>query len=263
VNTVVSKQFSKGILGIDAISVGQRIVVFGAAGNLDGNGNLTMTATATRMLITRLRGIVQSNNANQMVMNLEAIDGRKPGGFSLTDAGADPANYVVDTSANLAAQSRVNVWGFVNSFGHADEADFKAQTVINISTIPSILHANWKRQGYDKAFTTISATRLELNLTSDRLGRFHFLNRAGVVDDLTSDFMGMPVGITAPDEGSALFCISQGISIQTYSDFAEFVVALEERINNGDEVLSTIALGQFNDLSATMKATWLVVRFAL
>lgn len=262
-NTVVSKQLSKGILDIDAISVGQRIVVFGTAGNLDGNGNLTMTATAARMLITHLRGIVQSSKAHQMVMTLEAIDGRKPGGFSLTDAGADPANYVVATSANLAAQSRVNVWGFVNSFGHTDEADFNAQTVINISTIPSILCANWKMQGYERAFTATSPTRLELDLTLNRLGRFHFLNRAGVVDDLTTDFAGMPISITAPEDGSASFCIVQGISFRAYSNFAEFVVALEERINKGDEVLSVSALGQFDDLGATMKARWLVVRFAL
>lgn len=262
-DTVVGQQFSKGILDINAISVGQRIVVFGSAGALDGNGNLTMTATAVRMLITHLRGFVQSSNANQMVMDLEAIDGRKPGAFSFKDVAADPDTYTVATSANPAVQSRVNVRGFVNFFGHADEADFNAQTITNVSTIKSLLHTNWKRVDYDRAFTATSPTRLELNLTPDRLGRFHFLNRAGVVDDLTTDFAGMPIGITALDEGSAVFCISQGISFHSYDDFAEFVGALEERLDKGDEVLSVTALGQFNDLSATMMATWLDVRFAV
>ncbi|NTV82004.1 MAG: hypothetical protein HGA24_11360, partial [Candidatus Aminicenantes bacterium] len=48
----------------------------------------------------------------------------------------------------------------------------------------------------------------------------------------------------------------QGISFRTYSNFAECVVALEERIDKGDEVLTVTALGQFNDLGATMKARW-------
>jgi hypothetical protein len=263
-NTVVSKQFSKDNLDIDAISVGQRIVVFGSAGELDGAGNLTITAKAARMMITHLRGIVQSNNTNPMVMELGAIDCRKPGDFSFTDVYADPDNYEVDTSASLAFGSRVKVWGFVNSYNHAPaEADFKSQTVINISTIPGFLHANWKMQGYEKAFTSTSANGLELYLAQNKLGIFHFLCRADVVDNLATDFGSKPIVITARDEGAAFFCIAQGLYFRPYTDFGEFAYELTDFINKGGDVRYITALGLFNDGQATMKAGWIVVRFAL
>jgi hypothetical protein len=263
--TKVSRQFSKDTFSKDDISVGQRIVVFGDNASFnESTGRLLITASAARMFITHLRGTVKSISSGVMVVNLSAIDGRKPGVFDFSGTGADPANYEIGTSgltlSNIKKDTRVKVWGFVNVFGSIPP-DFKAQTVINISTVYGLIHVNWNPADY-KAFSEKSDQRLVLNF-NENLGRYHFLFRAGMVDDLVTGFGGQPVVIKAPDSGTPFFCIAQGLYFRPYTDFSEFSGALNDFILNGGDVRYITAIGLFNDDIATMNASYLVVRFPL
>ncbi len=263
-NTRVSRQFSKDAFSKDDISVGQRIVLFGSDATLnESTGQLNMTANGARMLTTHLRGKVKSISSGLTVVELSSIDGRKPSSFDFTGTSADPANYAINTSGlnllNIKKDTRVKVWGFVSEFGPTTR-DFRAQTVINISTVIGLMHVNWNPADY-KAFSEISDQRLILDIDNNNIGKFHFLLRAGTVDDVVTDFKDLPVTIKAPDKGSAFFCIAQGLYFRAYTDFSNFADALDDFILKGGDVRYITAIGVFNDDSATMNAGYLVIRF--
>ncbi len=259
-NTQVSRQFTKDTFSKDDISVGQHIVVFGnnAVFN-ESTEQLFMTASAARMLVTHLRGTVKSVSSSTIVVNLSAIDGRKPSVFNFTGTGADPANYKIDrtglTLSKIATNTRVKVWGFVNQFGPSTTPDFNARTVIDISTMLGLMQVNWN-PAYNGAFS-ISNQSLVLNFNED-LGRFHFLLRDGMVDDLVTDFGSQQVVIK---DGKGLFLIAQGLFFWPYIDFGNYVNELDNYQYKGAKVRGITAIGTFDDDTATMTPGYQVVRF--
>lgn len=139
-STTVKKQLSMDSFAIDAISVGQRLTVFGTLTD-DRISSLELDAANghARMLLGSVRGEVVRNDGD-FNLNLSSINGRNPSLYDFSgtgvDAGndADPTNYEIATTSldvsGFGTGTRVAVRGFPTPFGSAPE-DFTAQSVIS------------------------------------------------------------------------------------------------------------------------------------
>ena len=112
VNTTVRRQLSANAFSINDISVGQRIMVFGEL-NADET-QLDAAEGYACMLLTTLRGKVVGNDSTVMI-DLEAIDGRRIGKFDFSGTGidsandADPTNYEINSGKFDDATSALTV----------------------------------------------------------------------------------------------------------------------------------------------------------
>lgn len=142
-STTVLKQLNVGSFGIQDISVGQRIAVFGTITN-DQVSDLQMSAANgyARMNLSALRGSVVAlpDETSDLILNLSSINGRSISLYNFTGTGtdgsdADPANYEVDSGAlpldTITVDETVGVGGFPTPFGTAP-SDFTAQTVVSL-----------------------------------------------------------------------------------------------------------------------------------
>jgi len=141
-STTVKKQLSMDSFEINAISVGQRLTVFGTITN-DSISNLVIDAANgyARMLMSNVRGEVLHND-EAFDMTLSSINGRNPTLYDFSGTGidasndADPANYEIATSSldvsAFGTGSTVSVRGFPRAFGSAPK-DFEASTLISRS----------------------------------------------------------------------------------------------------------------------------------
>lgn len=264
-NTTVTRQLSIDPFGINDISVGQRIMVFGEI-NEAGETLLDATEGYVRMLLTSLKGVVVSVNGS-VIVNLNAIDGRNPDMFDFTGTGidgdndADPTNYdidpgVLDTSG-LAAGTPVRIRGFVTPFGHpADQADFEANTIINVAEVKGLMIVNWDPPASD-AIAKLSRSGIELNL--DGVGHFHHIIRAGVAIDLAQ--LSQTPFIEPEGNGSRLFQIVQDHRRQFFFSFEGFAEELAERLDNNADVNHIIAVGYFDDASVILESNFIIVGF--
>jgi hypothetical protein len=260
--TIVGRQESKDRFDINAISVGQRIMVFG---ELDvDETELDATQGYVIMLLTTLKGTVVEVD-NNVVISLNAIDGRSVDVFDFQGTGidpdndADPANYDIDPSdldtSGLESGTPVKFRGFVTPFGHpADQADFEARTMINVSDVKGLMIANWFPAAAD-AIEDLSELGFTLNL--ENAGPFRHLIRAGVSQDLTG-LDNAPI-VESEDDGSGLFQIVQGGSRQVFFTFEGFVEELLERLDNDAAVTHIVATGFFDDNNAILESDFIIV----
>jgi len=262
-NTTVTRQLSIDPFGINDISVGQRIMVFGEIDEADETV-LDATEGYVRMLLTSLKGVVVSVNGS-VIVNLSAIDGRNPDLFDFTGTGvdrdndADPTNYDIDpgslVTSGLATGTPVRIRGFVTPFGHPeDQADFEANTLINVAEVKGLMIVNWHPPASD-AINNLSRSGFELNL--EDVGHFHHLIRAGVAIDLKQ--LGQTPFIEPEGDGSGLFQIVQNHRRQFFFTFEGFVEELSERLANNAEVTHIIAAGYFNDTNALLSSDFMIV----
>jgi hypothetical protein len=261
-NTKVSKQLSATMASITDISVGQRILAFGSASTDSGKETFDAGNGAVRMMLSTLRGTVVSKGSNSMVVDLQAIDGRRISIFDFTGTGidsthdADPDNYEIDTSAldttDLKAGTPVRIRGFVTPFGQAPE-DFEARTVVNVTHVPVVMHVTWNPAS-TQAIVVMSPALLSLDLTGE--GMFHHISRSGAVTDLDT-LAQSPSLVPAPSGG--LFFISQGSAIQLFTTFGGFVIALDTRLIGGAAVNGLIATGDFHEDSSVLEATSIIL----
>jgi len=140
-STTVTRQLATGSFDIDAISVGQRIVVFGTVTN-DSAGDLQLSAANgyARMRLSALRGTVKGlpDATAWFALDLSAINNRSIDLYHFAGTGVDTASdadavfYEIDTGAlpldGIGMEDAVAVAGFPTAFGSAP-ADFTAQTV--------------------------------------------------------------------------------------------------------------------------------------
>jgi hypothetical protein len=257
-NTKVSKQLSATMASITDISVGQRILAFGLASTDSAKVTFDAGNGTVRMMLSTLHGTVVSKGSNSIVVDLQAIDGRRISIFDFTGTGidsaydADPDNYEIDTSAldttALKAGTPVRIRGFVTPFGQAP-GDFGARTVVNVTHIPVVMHVTWNPAS-TQAIVDMASTELSLDLTGE--GLFHHISRSGVVTDLET-LAQPPSLVPAPSGG--LYFISQGSAIQLFTSFGDFVTALDTRLIRGAVVNGLIATGDFDEDSSVLEAT--------
>jgi hypothetical protein len=262
--------------GIQSISVGQHIDVWGKAGT-DGSGGPTLDATAgrVRLDVTRLTGTVAAPPAPgpmggpvTITVTLSSLDGVDVSNFNFAGTGsssandANPKTYLVTIpvalpATGLAINAPVRLFGFVTPFGSAPP-DFAAQTLVNYSATQSLLLVSWG-DGTATPFTSLSGTGLVLNASAFALGAIHFIETGPTTLDLTT----LSTGPTIVPDPSAMdmFAIQTGSHMQpmvpeaVYQDFSMFEAALAAQLNGTNVALGMIATGRYDPPSNTFTAT--------
>ena len=240
----------------DDISVGQRIAAFGA---LDGStSTLDATSGLVRLLVTSVAGTVNQTGAGLLEMAIQRIDGRRIALFNFAGTGAssatdaDPAHYQVSTGlldlTGLTTGTPVRVLGFVTRFKTAPP-DFTAQTVVNLTNHPATLLVNW-RPPTAVPFTSSTNTGLVLNLAG--VGGAHYVWRGPVATDLVG--LSLPPTITPNDPNSGLFALGSSGTVQVFTQFHDYRLALAQHLAQGQLANTVGAHGIFTDSSVTITA---------
>jgi hypothetical protein len=270
-NTVVTRAGDlPSVLTHQAISVGQRVSVFGTA-TTDSAGLTTVDATAgrVRLELTSLWGNFLGSGTGVTTVNLQAIDGRAASGYNFAGTGpstaqdANPANYEVRTStlpvSAIAVNAATRYFGFVTAFGAAPP-DFDARVLIDFTNTASELRISWKEPGTTTPFVSAAAAGIVVDLASASLGSLHVVRTGPQVSDLKS-----LTGNTSIVPGTAtvqVFAIHTDGSdheVKTYTAFADFVTDLNARLTAGKKLDALWARGQMNATTNVFTATQLTV----
>lgn len=241
-------------LDISAISVGQRVTIYGnVTANDAARVHLDATAGAVRMYVTHLAGLVNSIVPGQTDIELHAIDRRRVQIFDFSGTGtgpdtdADPDNYEVATGnlfMNPVATGRpVVVYGFPNAFGAAPP-DFEGRTIVDFSDVRSTLGIGWGSEGTVAPFLSIGTDGLVLDNQNPDIDVRHHIKQGPVLIDLTR----LPSGtvIKPREPGRNLFVVKTTDSLQLYSDFDDFVTALLNELDGATTARSMFARGHYD-----------------
>jgi hypothetical protein len=246
-------------LDIGALSVGQRVEVFGtlAAGPAPGSTEpplLDADPGRVRLLVTRLAGETLGVIPGQLRLDLRSIDGRRIGLFDFTGTGiapevdADPADYEIDTGAldlaHLEPGEGAQALGYVRPFGSAPD-DFSAVTVIDRrAPFSAVLGLGWGARGTAAPFTSLGPDGLLPDLANPDIGvRHHLLTAAGLTDllDLPAAPWIRPLGT-----GPGRYALAKGRRVEVFGEFAPFAARLAEEIGAGERVRSLHAEGRYD-----------------
>jgi hypothetical protein len=246
-------------LGIDAISIGQRVSIRGTqAGPATTDANAPQvlfdaTQGAVRMHVTRLAGIVNTVTPGQADIELYAIDRRRAEIFDFTGTGmsteqdADPANYEVITGnltlAAFAEGKPIVAYGFPNAFGMAPP-DFFGRTVIDYTDVRAKLGFSWGAGGTTAPFTSIGPDGLLLDIANEDIGIRHHVKQGPVIIDLTA--LDAATTIVPRALGRTAFYIKTADSLRMYSNFDDFVADLASSLDGATAARSMHAVGQFD-----------------
>jgi len=237
-----------GSLNKNSISVGQRVVAFGA---LSGSTTLDATAGHVRMEVTGLGGVVVQTDPLTVI--LFALGGLRPGVFDFSGTGTSPTNdshphrYEVDTAtldlSNIATNDIVRVRGLVNGFGLAPP-DFMARTVIDVNTqaTGAVLGAGWNVQGGTaQPFNGVSADRIDVDLSDARyaLKLFDVETASNTLDH---------IALVAPDSGHGIYLvvIRGSREMHLFGDFAGLTAELSRQLAAGNLLTQMGASGRYN-----------------
>jgi len=260
-NTSVSRQMSSDVYTTSDISVGQRVAIFGTLTNTQATSlELDATSGHARMEFTTLRGTVTSTTPFKV--DLQAIDGRRIALFDFSGTGqaedANPDDYEIDTGtldiSTMDFGSVVKIRGFVEPFGTADSHDFKAQTIIDLSTVTAGLAVGWFPASAD-AFSSLSDSSITLDFTGT--GLFHHVSRGGLVTDLKQ--LDSDTVIQPNQNGNGLFFVRESGTWQLHTTFAGCVSDIEARLTDSKAISFVTARGIFDQDTATLTATSMTV----
>lgn len=259
-DTKVLRDGHRGALGIEAISVGQRINAFGQAGGTEGAITLDAQEGRVRLHLTHLTGTVVSAQPGQLTLDLAAIDGRRAGIFDFRGTGtstvvdADPDNYEIATGAlvldRLAAGAAARVFGFVTPFGAAPP-DFNGRTVVDYQDAGAVLGIGWGLQGTAAPFLRLDGQGLVIDQANPAIGLRHYIAVGPRVWDLTQ--LSMPVTVL-PHSGRGLYAIGEPGHVEAFADFARFAARLSEKLGAGARARSMSASGSYDAGSSTLTA---------
>ena len=245
-------------LGIDAISVGQRVTIRGnqptpSTDALAPQILFDATQGAVRMHVTHVSGIVNSIVPGETDITLHSIDRRRVQIFDFTGTGmseaqdADPDNYTVATGdltlADFAAGKPIVARGFPAAFGMAPP-DFLGRTVIDYTDVRSVLGVGWGVEGSAMPFSSIEPERLLLSNQNGDIDQRHYIKQGPVLIDLTE--LDSDTTIVPRQSGRLAFYIKSGDSVRMYSQFADFANDLGTSLTGGDRARSMHARGKYD-----------------
>ncbi len=246
----------------DAISVGQRVTVFGTRVNSQSGVlvDATSAASLVRMLSTTVRGTVKEFSGGfpgRVRLDLQSIGNRSAAIFDFDGTGtpnADRDDYRLDTGslslASLTIGAPIQARGFVTAFGDAPP-DFEAETIVNVAATNAILTVGWPWPGAANVLSFPTTESIELDLA--HAGLLHHVLRGATWTDLTG--LAHPTTIV-PAGGDGLYAVVYHGSVSVFLDFASFVEALQERLAApGALVRGVSGLGAFADATAQFAAT--------
>jgi len=258
--TRVLRDGQRGLLTAGAISVGQRIEALGLAGETEGVITLDAGQGLVRMQLTRLAGTVVSALPGEMTLDLEGIDGRRPGIFDFrgtglsADVDADPASYQVATGVlaldDLGPGQPAIAIGFVTPFGVAPP-DFEARTVVDVAALRAVLGLGWTERGTAVPFTRLDAEGLVIDQANADVGLRHHILIGPRIVDLTQ--LATPVTVV-PGAGMGLYAIGEPGRVEVFGDFARFAARLSERLGAGAKARAMSASGHFDPGAFTLTA---------
>jgi hypothetical protein len=238
-----------GTLGIGAISVGQRIVAFGA---MSDAVTLDATEGRVRLEVTQLTGTVVQ--ADPLVVSLAELGGLRPAAFDFAGTGAssasdtDPSHYSIDTSTltltGIAPDDVVRVRGLVHAFGMAPPA-FAARTVTDVDTdsIGAWLSASWRASGGTAApFTRVGSDGIDVDLSDAR----HVLALVGIPRGALDT--GDRVDLLPPGtvRGTYLVSVRGSGELHLYRDFTTLTGDLSGQLAAGKRLVQIEAIGRYN-----------------
>lgn len=264
-NTIVKKPGQPDAnQGIKAVSVGQRVIVFGEVTSNPAFPGIEMDATngRIRMRYTRLTGRALSVVPGQQLnMELLGIDHRRVKLFDFSGTGmtpeldANPNDYEVATgSLNtdfVIPQTPVRVIGFVNPFGEAPP-DFEGRTVVDVALARAILGVGWG-SGTTAPFVMMDSTGLVIDLENPDLGERHHIKLGDVIIDL-KELPASPT-IIGMEQGRRRFAILQGHRVQVFRDFDRFVATLTELLDGSTLMRSMFAQGAYDTVNNVVDAS--------
>jgi hypothetical protein len=230
------------------------------------------TAGSARLMLSSLWGTVSSKASTAVTVNLQALDGRAPSAFSFIGTGATTANdanaaaYVVGTSTldltGVTTNSAVRFLGFVAPFASVTSggADFNAETLVNFAATNATLLVGFGDTGITAPFTTLSSTGMSLShavLSASTLHTVAIGPQRIDVSTLTSGVQIVP-NTTAT---TMQFAIGHRGShkVNNYSNFPDFVTALNTDLNGTTTALGLAAEGSYNNTTGVLTTTQVVV----
>lgn len=255
--------------GIRAISIGQRVTIFGNRSDAmpavtdAASPQILFDATqgAVRMHVTHVSGVVNAVVPGQTDIRLYAIDRRRADVYDFTGTGptpaddADPANYEVSTGdltlADFAAGKPVVARGFPEAFGTAPP-DFHGRTVIDYSDVRSSLGAGWGSEGTIAPFLQMNPDGLLFDNGNPDIGERHHVKQGPVLIDLTE--LDSDTLIVPRPTGRKLYVIATADSLRQYADFGDFVEDLSTSLDGATTARSMYARGHYDSAANTFTA---------
>ena len=275
-DTIVTREGRPDLrLGADALSVGQRTLVFGefAGPVLDRpdpfGPDIALVLDATegraRLKLTRLTGSLVAATAGEIELKLRAIDRLGIELFNFVGTGgtleldADPSAYQVATATlpidTLVADRAVRVFGFVAPFGAAPP-DFEGRIVLGPSELPATLGVGWGLDGTAAPFSALGADSLVIDLANPDIGTRHHL----LIGYELTDLFDLPASpLIVESSAPRVYGITEPGHIELFQDFADFVDELTLRLSNTDRARSLAAYGNYAADDNTLGARKIVV----
>jgi hypothetical protein len=245
-------------LGIDAISIGQRVTIRGnqptpTTDALAPQILFDATRGSVRMHVTQLSGIVNNVMPGQTDITLHSIDRRRVQIFDFSGTGqseeqdADPDNYEVATGnltlADFAAGKPIVALGFPTAFGWAPP-DFTGRTIIDYTDVRSAMGVGWGAEGTAIPFSDITREYLVLDNHNEDIDQRHYIKQGPVLIDLTA--LDSDTTILPRKTDRLAFYIKSADSLRMYSDFADFADDLSTSLLEGDKARSMHARGKYD-----------------
>jgi hypothetical protein len=253
-------------IGIDAISIGQRVTIRGnqptpTTNSLAPQILFDATQGTVRMHLTHVSGVVNTVVPGETEITLHAIDRRRAEIFDFSGTGmsdmedADPDAYTIATGnlvlADFANGKPIVARGFPAAFGMAPP-DFTGRTIIDYTDVRSALGVGWGVDGTAMPFATINAERLVLNNQNEDIDQRHYIKQGPVLIDLTA--LDSDTTILPRESGRLAFYIKSVDSLRMYSDFADFSNDLGNSLTVGDRARSMHARGSYDAAENTFTA---------
>ena len=246
-------------LGIDAISIGQRVTIRGTQPDTtttDASAPQVLfdaTEGAVRMHVTHLSGIVNTTVPGQTDITLYAIDRRRAEIFNFAGTGpsedldADLNNYEVRTDSltlsDFSAGRPIVVYGFPTAFGMAPP-DFTGRTVIDYVDARSALGVGWGAAGTIAPYLSVGSDGLLLDNQNGHIDVRHHIKEGPILIDLTA--LDSSTLIVPRETGRKLFSLKSQDSLRLYSDFDDFVADLSTSLDGATTARSMHAYGKYD-----------------
>jgi hypothetical protein len=245
-------------LGIDAISIGQRVTIRGdqptpSTDALAPQILFDATQGSVRMHVTQLSGIVNTVMPGQTDITLHSIDHRRVQIFDFSGTGqseaqdADPNNYEVATGnltlADFAAGKPIVARGFPTAFGWAPP-DFTGRTIIDYTDVRSVIGVGWGAEGTAMPFSEVTPEYLVLDNDNKDIDERHYVKQGPVLIDLTA--LDSDTTIVPRESDRLAFYIKSADSLRMYSNFADFADDLSTSLLEGDKARSMHARGKYD-----------------
>jgi len=245
-------------LNKDDISIGQRIIVFGAVSGLPDAIEIDATAGLVRMRYTTIDGTVNviGSERSELELTLQNINGRTIGSYDFSGTGSNPAAYIVTTETipleEVSAGDPIRLRGHVAGFG-ASPPDFHASVIRNVGGVNALMAIHW-HPATSTPFLRSSVSGLELDLSG--VGRLHHVFRAHI----SAELMPEPAPLVLPKAyGRGRYAIRQAYRTTVYGDFGHFVQDLTNRLERDATLDRLYARGRYGGSTQTMSARWITV----